>query len=122
MAVARGAVEDDRSRPDRRRRSERRSAAIAGAGLDREPPADRPARLLRGAVRGRRPRRALDGGPLADVRALGADRAARLARRAGRVDSLRAAALGEAPGLRGELDRVRYRGPVVVRSEEHTSE
>src|SRR2546428_262588 len=74
----------------------------------------RAAGVLRGAVRGRRPRRALDGGPLADVRALGADRAARLARRRGRCDSHRAAALGEAPGLRGELDRVRYRGPVVV--------
>src|SRR5438034_9908106 len=80
MAVARGAVEDDRSRPDRRRRGERRSAAVAGAGLDREPPADRPAGLLRGAVRGRRPRRALDGGPLADVRALAADRAAQIGR------------------------------------------
>src|SRR2546427_12208799 len=48
------------------------------------------------------------------VRALGADRAARLARRRGRGDPDRAAALGEAPGLRSEPYRVRYLRPPVV--------
>src|SRR2546427_5778518 len=112
MAVAGGAVEDDRSRPDRRRGGEWRSAAVAGAGLDREPPADRPAGLLRRAVRGRRPRRALDGGALADVRALGADRAARLPPLAGRAVFIPAPGLAEALGLLEDLVQVAIPGPV----------